>query len=142
MIAETEALVGAALEKAPTGISGGNVFAFPGVREWFSFTAEPAFANSVSLLVGFVAGAPHATHLGLLRPMTPAGDVHGHFHAAAFPYRPVRRGRVALDELVRPLFDNENVLGLLHLVNDWRDASGAGQSRFLRGACWCAPIEE
>jgi hypothetical protein len=32
------------------------------------------------------------------------------------------------------------VLGLLHLVNDWREASGAGESLFLRGACWCSPL--
>ena len=52
----------------------------------------------------------------------------------------MRKGRVELNEAVQPLFETENILGLLHLVNDWRDASGAGESRFLRGACWCAPL--
>jgi hypothetical protein len=42
---------------------------------------------------------------------------------------------------VGPLFESEQVLGLLHLLNDWRIVNGAGESRFLRGACWCAPID-
>ena len=77
-----------------------------------------------------------------LKPMSRAVDLHGHFHAAAFPYRPIRRGKLDLGEALSPLFDNENVLGLLHLVNDWRVPSGVGESSFLRGAGWCAPVED
>jgi hypothetical protein len=69
-----------------------------------------------------------------------SGEFYGHFHAAAFPYRPLRKGKVDLVHTVQPLFESEQVLGLLHLLNDWRELSGAGESRFLRGACWCAPL--
>jgi hypothetical protein len=39
------------------------------------------------------------------------------------------------------LFEVENLQGVLHLLNDERE-SGAGQSEFLRGACWIGSIAE
>lgn len=144
MVAETAALVGASLQKTPSGASAErsakNIFAFPEVRDWLSFTAEAAFANSTCLIVGFVAGKARGPDLQLLKPLLPSGELYGHFHAAAFPYRPLRKGRLELGEAVQPLFESEHILGLLHLLNDWREANGAGESRFLRGACWCAPL--
>jgi hypothetical protein len=144
MVAETAALVGAALQKTP-GHSppgqAGSIFAFPDVRDWLSFTAEAALANTTSLIVGVAAGDARSASLRLVKPLVRSGKLHGHFHAAAFPYRPLRKGRVELAATVEPLFESEQVLGLLHLLNDWRPANGAGESRFLRGACWCAPIE-
>lgn len=144
MVAETASLVGASLQKSPAvqaeRPTSQDIFAFPDVRDWVSFTAEPAFANSISLIVGFASRGATAPNPGLLRPLTPSGELLGHFHAAAFPYRPIRKGRVDLAESVQALFESERVLGVLHLLNDWRDASGAGESQLLRGACWCAPL--
>ena len=144
MVAETASLVGASLQKTPVGTpaetGARSIFAFPEVRDWLSFTAEAAFANSISLIVGFAASGTRALNPRLLKPLLPSGEVCGHFHAAAFPYRPLRKGKVGLAESVQPLFESEHVLGVLHLLNDWRDANGAGESRFLRGACWCAPL--
>lgn len=162
MVAETASLVGASLQKSPqppgptpipapaagrlAGEPAGatatapSLFAFPAVRRHLSFTAEAAFANGVSLVVGFVAEKSAAEGWQLFRPLIASGELAGHFHAAAFPYRPLRKGRVAPASSVLPLFDNENVLGVLHLLNDWREASGAGECLFLRGACWCAPL--
>jgi anti-anti-sigma factor len=145
MVAETASLIGASLQKAPLSQPAAgkakNIFAFPEVRDWLSFTAEAAFANSTSLIVGFAAGKSRGPSLRLLKPLVRSGELHGHFHAAAFPYHPLRKGKVDLGETVQPLFESEQVLGLLHLLNDWREASGAGESRFLRGACWCAPLK-
>ena len=144
MVAETAALIGAALQKTPSrppADQARSIFAFPDVRDWLSFTAEPALTNTTSLIVGLAASAARGASLPLLKPLVRSGELHGHFHAAAFPYRPLRKGRVELAATVGPLFESEQVLGLLHLLNDWRPASGAGESRFLRGACWCAPIE-
>ncbi len=141
IVAETAALVGACLQKAPSGAAPAqDVFSFPEVRDWLSFTAEPAFANSTCLVVGFAAGKSRVSGLRLLKPMVPSGELCGHFHAAALPYHPLRKGKVDLAETIRPLFETEQVLGVLHLLNDWRTLSGAGESRFLRGACWCAPL--
>ncbi len=141
-VAETAALVGAALKRRPSTTPGaGNILAFPNVREWLSFTAEAAFASSVCLIVGFAVRGERGFSLPLMKPLLRAGDLHGHFHAAAFPYRPIRKGRVDLRESIAPLFDSDSVLGVLHLLNDWREASGAGESRFLRGCCWFAPLK-
>lgn len=144
MVAETVSLVGASLQRAPVvspPTSGArNIFTFPEVRDWLSFTAEAAFANSSSLVVGFAASGKRARNLRLFKPLVRSGELCGHFHAAAFPYRPLRKGKVGVAESVQPLFESGHVLGVLHLLNDWRDANGAGESRFLRGACWCAPL--
>ena len=144
MVAETAALIGASLQKTPSSETSAkqpkNIFVFPEVRDWLSFTAEAAFANSTSLIVGFAATQTGASKLRLLKPLAKGSDIQGHFHGAAFPYRPLRKGKVELGNTIQPLFESEHVLGLLHLLNDWRDANGAGESRFLRGACWCAPL--
>jgi anti-anti-sigma factor len=144
MVAETAALIGASLQQPPVADAAagpaGGIFAFPGIRDWLSFTAEAAFANTTSLVVGFAARPACSASLGLLRPLVRSGELHGHFHAAAFPYHPLRKGRVELAETLAPLFESEQVLGVLHLLHDWRAANGAGESRFLRGACWCAPL--
>lgn len=141
MVAETAALVGAALQKTPGARPGRRIFDFPDVRDWLSFTAEAAFASTTCLIVGLAADEAHASRLQLLRPLVQSGRLYGHFHAAAFPYRPLRKGRIDLAATVSRLFDGEQVLGLLHLLNDWRSATGAGESRLLRGACWCGAIE-
>ena len=62
-------------------------------------------------------------------------------HAAVFPYRPLRKGRLGLDAALATVFEDQAVRGLLHLVNDWRDTVGAGQSSFTRGIAWIARAE-
>jgi anti-anti-sigma factor len=144
MVAETAALIGAAMQKMPSPeTSSGapaDIFAFPAIRDWLSFTAEAAFTNTTSLIVGFAANEKRGPDLRLLKPLVASGQVHGHFHAAAFPYQPLRKGKVDLGDTVGPLFESGQILGLLHLLNDWRAIHGGGESRFLRGACWCAPL--
>ena len=144
MLAETASLIGASVQKAPCGQPGASqapdVFAFPGIRDWLSFTAEAAFVKSTCLVVGFAAAKGAGASLRLLKPLVRSGELDGHFHAAAFPYRPLRKGKADLAHTIQPLFESEQVLGVLHLLNDWRELNGAGESRFLRGACWCAPL--
>jgi hypothetical protein len=43
---------------------------------------------------------------------------------------------------VKTLFEAETLQGVLHLLNDDREIAGAGQSEFIRGACWIGPIRE
>ena len=144
IVAETASLTGVSLQKIPpsskTSGTSSSLFAFPAVRDWLSFTTEPAFPNTTSLIVGFAADQARGPELRLLKPLVPSGEIQGHFHAAAFPYQPLRKGKVELNQTVRPLFESGQILGLLHLLNDWREINGAGESRFLRGACWCSPL--
>jgi len=76
----------------------------------------------------------------LVRPMSPEGEIHGHFHAAVFSYRPFKKRKLELGETVAALLDHEDLQTVLHLVNDDREIVGGGESEFLRGACWVAPI--
>jgi hypothetical protein len=42
---------------------------------------------------------------------------------------------------VKTLFEGENLQSVMHLVSDDREISGAGESEFVRGACWFSPIK-
>ena len=78
----------------------------------------------------------------VLRPLGPKPDLSGHFHAAAFTYRPVQKGEINLKDTVRSLFETQSLQGVLHLLGDDRSIAGAGESEFVRGAFWVGPISE
>lgn len=140
-VTETSGLVGATLRRPPA-TSPADRFAFPQIRDTLSFTAERAFRDSTSLLVGVVvhpgANVPWADQL---RPLA-AGDrpLLGHVHAAAFPYRPIPKGNIDYAATVTSLFDGPSLQSVLHLLADTRGIHGAGESEFYRGALWLAPI--
>jgi anti-anti-sigma factor len=141
VVAETAGLVGAALRRSPAAEQPtADLFEHPGVREWLSFTAEPAFQRSTVLLVGVAhRGAPVRGLDAQLRPIGAAVDLSGHFHAAAFGFRPLQKGSIELREIVADLFRQEELLGVLHLLRDDR-AQARRESAFLRGACWVGPL--
>jgi anti-anti-sigma factor len=141
IVAETTGLIGAALRQPPTKpVSEGAPFEFPEVRSWLTFTAERAYAHSLALVVGLVTrGDPGPLGL-MLRPVGPDPALAGHFHAAAFTYRPLQKGEIDLKDTVRSLFDNDSLQGVLHLLSDNRPMEGVGESEFVRGAIWMGPI--
>ena len=134
-VGEAAALVGAALRQSPAHPRDAELFAFPAIRSRLTFTTERAFARSLTLAVGIVARSPQPQ----LRPLGTSADLFGHFHAAAFSFRPLKRGRIDLNETVANLFETESLLGVLHLLNDTREVAGIGESEFVRGACWTGP---
>ena len=139
VVAETSGLVGAALRRSPAEpLNGTDFFAHPSVRTRLSFSAERTFTHSVSLAAGIVARTTGADDIGQLRPIAP--DAVGHVHAAAFQFRPIQKGLINLDETVAQLFEPNQLMGVVHLINDDRGAPGAGESELIRGACWIAPV--
>jgi anti-anti-sigma factor len=139
LVAETVGLVGAALRRSPaTAPEDGDFFAHPGVRSRLAFTAEPAFTRGVTLAAGVVSAAEGDRTDGEQRPLGPG--CRGHLHAAAFPFRAIKKGRIDLGETVSALFEADAPLGVLHLLHDDRAAAGAGESEFVRGACWLGPL--
>lgn len=150
-LAETAGLVGASLRRSPltpesaeenlleSEATLGERFAFPQIREWLSFTSERAFRDSTSLFLG-VAAVPGSGLDPLLRPLWPGSSLLGHFHAAVFPYRPLRKGNIPLKSSVVELFEGLPPQTVLHLLADSRGISGAGESEFYRGALWIAPL--
>lgn len=143
MVAESAGLIGAALRRPPTAEATKNApFGFPHVREWLSFTAEPAFTRSLALVVGVAARGDGGALTPILRPLNPGAELAGHFHAAAFTYRPLQKGEIELNKTVKSLFETQTLQGVLHLLGDDRAIAGAGQSQLVRGACWLAPLVE
>ncbi len=138
--AEVAGLVGASLRQSPVSVAG-DAFAFPGVRDRLNFTSERSFRDSVCLAAGVVArpGSGWDVHL---RATDRTAGVKAHVHAAVFPYRPIRKGAIALDETVREIFEAGGLQSVLHLLHDTRDPEGSGDSEFLRGACWIAPVSQ
>lgn len=140
LVAETVGLVGAALRRSPAAPpEDGDFYAHPGVRSRLAFTAEPAFTQGVTLAAGVVAATPDVAAAGAeLRPL--GSGCAGHLHATAFPFRAIKKGRIDLGETVSALFEADAPLGVLHLLHDDRPAAGAGESEFVRGACWLGPV--
>ena len=144
IIAESAGLVGAALRRSPvTARAGSDLFAFPDIREWLSFTAEPAHTKSSVLLAGVALRGECEGLAGWVRPLcgatTEKPSVSGHLHAAAFSYRPVAKGKIELKQSVGALYEGQSLEGILHVLSDER-GQGSRESEFVRGACWVAPI--
>jgi len=141
IVAESAGLVGASLRKPPVnGDKSASFFSHPGIRNWLSFTTERAHTRALAVVAGVASKAPDAILQPLVRPMQ--GPLWGHFHAAPFSYRPLQRGMIDLTKTVRSLFEGETLLGLMHLIGDDRELSGASESEFVRGACWVSPIAD
>jgi len=143
MVAESAGLVGAALRRSPaTAAAGGAPFQYPEVRKWLSFSTERLYARSLALLSGVAARAECEPLGSMLRPVGTDSWPIGHFHAAAFSYRPLKKGSIALKNTITTLFETENLQGVLHLLSDNRETAGIRQSEFVRGACWIGAIDK
>ena len=148
MVAESAGLMGAALRSSPVvDAATESPFQFPRIRSFLTFTAERAHTRSIALVAGVAVRGEAGALETMVRPLGEAGQdesrqLSGHFHAAAFSYRPLRKGEISLKETVKTLYIRQTLEGILHMLNDDREIAGAGQSEFLRGACWFAPIKE
>jgi anti-anti-sigma factor len=143
MVAEAAGLMGAALKKPPTGEKpGGTIFDHPEVRHWLSFSPQRTFSRSLAVVVGVVSRPGRPALAPWLRPVSKSSPLSAHLHAAAFGYRPLQKGKIEMNATVRGLFEGGGLKGVLHLLADDREIAGGGESEFLRGACWVAPITE
>ncbi len=141
MIGETAGLVGVALTKSPvSGSQEGAPFRYPEAVDWLTFTSERVHSRSMTMVAGIASRNTVASPM--LRSVDKTGSIFGHFHAAAFPYRPLRKGLIPLRETITTLFELNRVDGILHLIDDDREIGGVGRSEFLRGACWISPVTE
>ena len=143
MIAESAGLIGAALRQAPTQSAfKGELFDYPEARRWLSFSPEHSHLRSLAVIAGVASRIPDGPLAPMLRPIGLGSSITGHFHAAAFSYRPIRKGRVDLKTTIKSVFEAETLQGVLHLLADDREFSAAAQSEFVRGSCWISPIAE
>ncbi len=144
MVAESAGMVGAALRRSPAaaGEQKHTPFHYPEVRTWLSFSMERLYSRSLALVTGIVAGSACPPLASLLRPLRRNTALTGHFHAAAFSYRPLQKGEIDLKTTVTSLFETESLQGVLHLLTDNREAAGPQESEFVRGACWISAAAE
>ncbi len=144
MVAESAGLVGAALRRSPATAPLANTspFQYPEVRTWLSFSTERLYSRSLVLISGIAASFASEPLAPLLRRMGTEASPLGHFHAAAFSYRPLKKGGIDMKATVSTLFETETLQGVLHLLTDDRKAAGPQQSEFVRGACWIGAVSE
>jgi len=141
LFGETTGLVGAHLKRPPVADRFSNtLFGYPGIRNWLSFTSEPAFRGSMTVACGIISKNPYPTLSTMLHPITSNVMVTGHIHATAFSYRHLGIGVIPLRQSLDRIIESEKALGLLHLIRDVRGFSGQGESEFIRGALWITPI--
>jgi anti-anti-sigma factor len=143
LVAESAGLMGAALRRSPA-LEGpaDDPFAHPHIRDWLSFTGEHVGRGTTTLIVGVAAQRDGGALARLLRPLGAEPTPVGHFHAAAFSYRTLPKGEIDLQTTVAALFEQQSLQSILHLLGDYREATGMGESEFVRGACWVGPITD
>jgi anti-anti-sigma factor len=147
ILADCAALVGAQLRQLPAKVpgEGNDRFGVPGVRNWLSFNSEPSQRHNLALIVGIAVSEPlekSSPLAALVRPMEASGDLAGHFHAAVFPYRPLKKRTLPLQSSVMDLFESGSIEDVLHLLRDDRPFTGGGESQLFGGACWIGTIGE
>ena len=139
---ETAGLAGARLRRSPAASGApGMPFDLPAVRDWLSFAPERTYAAATALIVGVVARSPEGPLAAHLRPLGEAG-LQGHLHSAVFSYRPLPQRTVELRDLLKGLFENDDLRDVLHLVWDDRGGAGVRESALVRGVAWVAPITQ
>ena len=141
VLAEIDGLVGLSWARSPGLLTtGASAAEFPAVREWLSFCGERVHGGELALVVAFASAEAPPAGVGL-PPLPSHPGWYAHAHAAVFPFRPLPNGALDLAGTVQALFGGAAPLALLHLVEDDRPALGLGHSAFIRGACWCAPVD-
>jgi anti-anti-sigma factor len=142
IVGEVHGLVGAELIRP---LAEANADDRPGIPDrattarWLSFSREPVHARRTALVVGVATrGRPAEPLAAFLRPLGPP-DLLGHFHAAVFPLRPLRRAAVDLAATVADLAGSEPI-AVMHLLSDPEPVLGSGRPEFVRGGLWFAPL--
>lgn len=138
-LAESACVIGASLQRPPAREQ--DPLAFPGVRDWISFTTERSDERHGLLIVGMAIRNPSQDGGAWFRPIGSGTTAHGHFHAAVFPYRPLPKGRLDLVDTVQGWVSGSAAQTVLHLIADERPFEGVGETDLMRGACWAGPIE-
>jgi hypothetical protein len=134
---ESGGLIGTSLNVSPVG--GTPIFSFPEVRHAVNFTTEPAYNKMLTLAAGYLGQSNDLN--GFLRELSAGSKLWGHVHAAVFPYMPMKKREIDLTETINTLFDQSELIDLMHLTNDSREINGLGESRFVQGFCWIAPAK-
>lgn len=141
-IAEIQGLVGISLRMSPVNHSRGKqtIFGFPEIRDNVHFTTEPVHQGMIAVLAGIAVRSGSNEFNAFLRPASPGSPFLQHFHAAVFSYHPIKKTKIDLQESIEALFEKEKILSVMHLINDSREFTGAGETEFKNGVAWVSKI--
>jgi anti-anti-sigma factor len=142
VVGETAGLCGVRLRRSPAEAGSPLRFEVPDVRDWLSFAPERTHAMTTTIIAGVVSSNSKVPCGSQLRLYGPTERLFGHFHAAVFSYNPLPQRTVGLDDLVRGLLTNQQLLDVLHLLWDDRAAGSVPESALVRGVGWIAPITQ
>lgn len=141
MIGETAGLVGAYLLKSPfLKEKGSSPFVYPAIKESIDFSTERNYPNMLSVIAGIASESPTGELSRITKPLASNSKTWGHFHCAIFPFRPIKKDVSDISGIINPLFEDEQLKSVIHLINDERDITGVGQSEFIQGTCWIGRI--
>ena len=141
MVAETAGLVGASRRRSPGAVTGPHAFDATALRDWLTFTAEPAHVGATALITGVIARSVASPLLPHVRPLDGIGGILAHLHAAVFSYQPVPQRTATVDRVVGSLFEEETLRAVLHLLIDRRAGVEPRESRFVRGLVWAGRLD-
>ena len=139
MIAESGGLIGTSLNVSP--VDGKKIFTFPEIKETVNFTTETAHFKMLTLSVGYFSAIENSESEKFIRPLVPGKSLWGHVHSSVFPFIPLKKTDIDLNETIEYIFNSSELSDILHLTNDTREISGLGESRFVKGLCWLVPVE-
>lgn len=144
ILADCSGLLGAQMKHWDLADSGASRFSVPRIRDWLSFCPEHSHQHKLVLIVG-IATLDHDTVpkalQSFLRPLSDNPQQTGHFHAAVFPYRALRKRTIDLQSYVHGLFEESEIQEVVHLLRDVRPTTGETESELKSGACWIEPID-
>lgn len=141
IMAETGGLVGARLIQSPGKIGTAPIPGSLEIRNWLSFCGERVYGGEQVLVFGVVAKTAGAENKLPLKQLPSNKELAVHMHAIVFPYQPLPNGNIDLKQQVDKFFAGPPPVALMHLIDDDRPVQGLGESSFIRGACWCAPLK-
>jgi anti-anti-sigma factor len=139
MIAESGGLIGTSLNTSP--VDGKKLFTFPEIKQTMNFTTEPAHNKMLTLSAGYLSSKENSEGKKFIRPLLPGKKLWGHIHSSVFPFLPLKKTNIDLNETIEYIFNNTEITDILHLINDTREITGQGESRFVKGFCWVVPVE-
>ena len=139
MIAESGGLIGTSLNASPVEFK--ELFTYPEIKENINFTTEPAHNKMLTLSAGYFSKKENGEEKKFIRPLLPGKSLWGHIHSSVFPFLPLKKTDIDLNETIGYIFNNSDIVDILHLTNDTREITGQGESQFVKGFCWIVPVE-
>jgi anti-sigma B factor antagonist len=142
-IGEIQGLVGISLRMSPVHLSHNRqtIFKFPEIRDNVHFTTEPVHQGMIAVVAGIAVRSKSNEFNAFLRPASPGSPFLQHFHAAVFSYHPIKKTNIDLQESIETLFEEDKILSVMHLINDSREFTGAGETEFKNGVTWVSEIQ-